>query len=92
MLVPASVAAAVAGFLVVIIGLIVRKPLARVPENTLKFTVGVLLSAFGVLWIGERLRFPWLAQDLALVGLIGGFLSVSAVAVILPKRPVERTA
>ena len=92
MLVPAIIGAAAAGVLVIIIGLVVRKPLARVPENTLKFTVGILLSAFGVFWIGEGLRFPWLGEDLALVGLIAGFLSVSAIAVRLAKRGVERTA
>lgn len=92
MLVPAIIGAAAAGALVVIIGLIVRKPLARVPENTLKFTVGVLLSAFGVFWIGEGLHFPWLGEDLALVGLIAGFLAASALAVRLAKRGVERTA
>jgi uncharacterized membrane protein len=92
MLVPASLGAAAAGVLVVIVGLIVRKPLARVPENTLKFAVGVLLSAFGVFWIGEGLRFPWLGEDLALVALIGGFLAVAAAAVTMVKRRGERTA
>ncbi len=87
MLIPASIGAAAAGMLVVIVGFIVRKPLARVPENTLKFAVGVLLSAFGVFWIGEGLRFPWRGEDLALVGLIAGFLAVSALAVRLAKRP-----
>ena len=91
MLLPAALGAAAAGVLVIIIGLIVRKPLARVPENTLKFTVGLLLSAFGVFWIGEGLRFPWLGEDLALIGLIAGFLLASVIAVRLAKRPVERT-
>jgi Ca2+/H+ antiporter, TMEM165/GDT1 family len=92
MLVPAIIGAAAAGVLVIIIGLVVRKPLARVPENTLKFTVGILLSAFGVFWIGEGLRFPWLGEDLALVGLIAGFLAASTISVRLAKRGVERTA
>ena len=92
MLVPASLGAAAAGLLVVIVGVIVRHPLARVPENTLKFSVGVLLSAFGVFWIGEGLRFPWLGEDLALIGLLAGFLVVSAIAVVLAKRRREVSA
>jgi len=92
MLVPAILGAAAAGALVVIVGIIVRKPLARVPENTLKFSVGVLLSAFGVFWIGEGLRFPWIGEDLALIGLIAGFLAVSMLAVSLVRRRSERTA
>ena len=92
MLVPASLGAAAAGVLVVIVGVVVRRPLARVPENTLKFAVGVLLSAFGVFWIGEGLRFPWLGEDLALLGLIAGFLAVSAVAVRFAKRRSEVVA
>ena len=92
MLLPASLGAAAAGVLVIIVGIIVHKPLARVPENALKFTVGVLLSAFGAFWIGEGLRFPWLGEDLALVALIAGFLMASAIAVRLVKRPAERSA
>lgn len=86
MLIPASLGAAAAGLLVVIVGMIVRHPLSRVPENTLKFSVGVLLSAFGVFWIGEGLRFPWLGEDLALIGLLAGFLAVSAVAIEFARR------
>ncbi len=81
MLIPASLGAAAAGILVVIAGAIVHKPLARVPENSLKFAVGILLSAFGVFWIGEGLRFVWRGEDLALIGLIAGFLMASAIAI-----------
>jgi len=59
------------------------------PENRLKFSVGVLLSAFGVFWIGEGLRFPWLGEDLALLGLLAGFLAASAIAVRFAKRRSE---
>ena len=86
MLIPASIGAAAAGGLVVIVGIIVRHPLSRVPENTLKFAVGVLLSAFGVFWIGEGLHFPWLGEDLALIALLAGFLAVSAIAIQFAKR------
>ncbi len=86
MLLPASAGAAAAGILVVIAGAIVHKPLARVPENSLKFSVGILLSAFGVFWIGEGLRFEWRGEDLALIGLIAGFLLVSGIAITTAKR------
>src|SRR5205814_1475684 len=59
LLAPAAVGAALAGSLVILAGLGLRRPVARVPENTLKFAVGVLLSAFGVFWVGEGRGFPW---------------------------------
>lgn len=86
MLAAASLGAAAAGVLVILVGLALRRPLARVPENTLKFAVGVLLSAFGVFWIGEGLRFPWPGEDLALLGLVVGFLIVSAIAIFSARQ------
>jgi uncharacterized membrane protein len=88
MLIPASVGAAAAGVIVVLVGLALRRPLARVPENTLKYAVGVLLSAFGVFWIGEGLRFAWPGADLALIGLVIGFLVISALGVLVAKRSI----
>ena len=55
MLIPASLGAAAAGVLVILLGLLIHKPLSRVPENMLKFAVGILLSAFGVFWVGGRI-------------------------------------
>ena len=52
---PASLGALAACALVLVAGAIVHRPLSRVPENTLKFGVGVMLSAFGVFWTGEGL-------------------------------------
>ncbi|MDQ6924838.1 MAG: hypothetical protein M3154_01195 [Candidatus Eremiobacteraeota bacterium] len=85
MLLPAALGATAAGVLVILVGLALRQPLARVPENTLKFAVGVLLSAFGVFWIGEGLHFPWVGDDLALVALVIAFLAISAVAILAAK-------
>ena len=86
-LVPASAGAVVACLLVAGVGFIVHRPLARVPENTLKFAVGIMLSAFGVFWTGEGLGVPWPGEDLAIVGFAGLFLVVSGAAVAVARRP-----
>lgn len=87
----AALGAALAGILVVAAGAVVRRPLARVPENTLKFVVGALLSAFGVFWIGEGLGFPWPGGDFALVALIGGF-TIVALVTVEASRTVARSS
>jgi uncharacterized membrane protein len=61
-----------------------------VPENTLKFAVGVMLSAFGVFWIGEGLGVPWPGEDFALLGFAVLFLLVSLGAVRLARRSRAR--
>jgi uncharacterized membrane protein len=66
----ASLGALAACALVAVIGLAVHRPLARVPENTLKLAVGILLSAFGVFWSGEGLGLRWPGGDLAIPGLV----------------------
>jgi uncharacterized membrane protein len=87
MLWPASAGALAACLLVAGIGFIVHRPLSRVPENTLKFAVGVMLSAFGVFWTGEGLGVAWPGSDLAIVGFAAMFLAVSVAAVALTRRP-----
>ena len=87
MLLPASIGAVAACLAVAAVGLIVHRPLARVPENTLKFAVGIMLSAFGVFWTGEGLGVPWPGEDLAIVVFAGIFLVVSVAAVALARRP-----
>ncbi|HZT42532.1 MAG TPA: hypothetical protein VFA07_10080 [Chthonomonadaceae bacterium] len=85
-LLPAALGAAAAGVVVISLGLALHRPLARVPENTLKYAVGILLSSFGVFWIGEGLRFTWPGEDLSLLGLAGIFLLASLGAVALIRR------
>ncbi len=67
----AAAAAAAAVVLVVVVGLVVRGPLERVPENSLKFVVGVLLTSFGVFWGGEGAGVEWPGGDVAILGIIG---------------------
>ena len=90
MLVPASAGAIAACLGVAVVGLAVHRPLARVPENTLKFAVGVMLSAFGVFWTGEGLGVAWPGGDLAIVAFAAMFLAVSSAAIVLARRPKTR--
>jgi uncharacterized membrane protein len=89
LLVPAGLGALAACLLVVAIGFAVHRPLTRVPENILKFAVGVMLSAFGVFWTGEGLGVPWPGEDLAIVGLAALFLFVALVGVALTRGTEE---
>jgi uncharacterized membrane protein len=86
LLVPASIGALAACLLVVAIGFALHRPLARVPENTLKFVVGVMLSAFGVFWTGEGLGVVWPGEDLAIVAFAVLFLVVALLVVTLARR------
>jgi uncharacterized membrane protein len=88
-IVPASIGAAAAGVLVAGAGFALHAPLARVPENGLKFAVGVMLSAFGTFWTGEGLHLDWPGDDLSLLGLALGYLVAAAVAVAVARRAVQ---
>ncbi len=83
---PAAMGALAACIVVLIIGAIVHKPLSKVPENTLKFGVGVMLSAFGVFWVGEGLGIAWPGADLALFYLAGVFLVAGLLAAGLARN------
>src|SRR2546422_1591393 len=85
-LVPASIGALLACALVMAAGLALHRPLERLPENTLKFMVGVMLSAFGVFWTGEGLGVPWPGEDLAILAFAALFLIVALAAVALTRR------
>jgi Ca2+/H+ antiporter, TMEM165/GDT1 family len=77
----ASLGALAALVLVILLGLALHRPLAAVPENTLKFAVGVLLSAFGTFWTGEGIGLSWPGADWSPVGLVAGYLIVALFAV-----------
>jgi uncharacterized membrane protein len=66
----AAAAAGVAVLLVVLAGFAIHAPLARVPENTMKFVVGVMLTSFGMFWGGEGAGAHWPGGDASLLGLI----------------------
>ena len=87
LIVPASVGALAACLVVAAIGLVVHRPLARIPENALKFTVGVMLSAFGIFWTGEGLGVDWPGADLSIIVFALLFLAIGGAAAALLRRP-----
>ena len=86
LIVAASLGALAAGALVAVIGAAVHRPLARVPENTLKYVVGVMLSAFGTFWVVEGLGGGWPFADLSILGLAVGFGLAGLLANVLIGR------
>ncbi|HEY2792297.1 MAG TPA: hypothetical protein VGJ28_08085 [Micromonosporaceae bacterium] len=89
----AIVGAAAAIVAVVIGGFVVRGPLARVPENTLKFAVGVMLTSFGMFWGAEGAGAHWPGSDAAILALVAGTLVLSLGLVALlrsgARTPIE---
>jgi uncharacterized membrane protein len=76
----ASLAAGAAVIVVALAGIAVRAPLARVPENSMKFVVGVMLTAFGTFWGAEGAGAHWPGSDAALPVVVG---AVAVFAVVL---------
>jgi uncharacterized membrane protein len=91
----AAVAAGAAIALVVAAGFAARRPLARVPENALKLTVGVMLSAYGVFWGLEGAGVSWPGGDAMLLALVAGALGAALLCVLALRRaggsPVRRS-
>jgi uncharacterized membrane protein len=81
LLVPASLGALAAMLVVVLLGVLVHRPLSAIPENMLKFIVGVLLSAFGAFWAGEGMGLSWPGEDWSIPGLVAAFLVISLLAI-----------
>jgi uncharacterized membrane protein len=79
----ASLGALAACLTVLAVGFAIHKPLSRVPENTLKFVVGLLLTSFGIFWTGEGLGADWPGADLALLGVVAAMAAASLFAVRL---------
>ena len=84
---PSAIAGAGLGLIVVLtLGLVLRAPLSRVPENVMKFVVGIMLTSFGSFWAGESMGVVWPYQDGSILMLVGGYLAVSWLIVSLIKR------
>ncbi len=86
---PAALGALAAALLVTLAALILHRPLSRVPENTLKFSVGVIISAFGIFWTGEGLGIAWPGHDLALIGIAAALLAAGLAGVRLAAAPLR---
>jgi uncharacterized membrane protein len=87
----AALGAAAAVVLVVVIGLFVHRPLARVPENSLKMVVGIMLTSFGAFWAGEGVGVDWPGSDAALLGIIA-WVALSTFALIAWARSRQAVA
>ncbi len=82
----AGIGALAAVIVVLAIGAALHRPLSRVPENALKFAVGLMLTSFGVFWTGEGLGAHWPGADLSLLGILAVFAVFSFAAVARLKR------
>ena len=95
----AVIGAAAAIVVVTVTGIVVRAPLTKVPENWMKFAVGIMLTSFGTLWGAEGAGVAWPGNDAALLVLVPVVALVSAgyvfwlrsrkAAVAAPARPSE---
>src|SRR5256886_16419410 len=82
----AAFGAAVAIVLVAAVGVLARAPLARVPENTMKFSVGVMLTTFGIFWGAEGAGASWPGSDAAILGVLAFVVLLSLTMVALLRR------
>jgi uncharacterized membrane protein len=82
----AALGAGAAVLLVASVGVAVRAPLARVPENTMKFAVGIMLTSFGSFWSAEGAGAHWPGGDASLLAVIGVMIAASAALVAAFRR------
>ncbi|TPK87531.1 COG4280 domain-containing protein [Mesorhizobium sp. B2-4-13] len=87
----ASTGALAAFILVMLVGLAVHRPLARVPENALKFVVGLMLTSFGIFWTGEGIGAHWPGADLALLAIFA-IVALASFAMVRWLRGILPTA
>ena len=89
----AALAAVLAVLVVAAAGFAVRAPLARVPENTLKFVVGVMLTSFGMFWGAEGAGAHWPGNDAALLVMVPAVAAYAlAIAGLLKRRHESEAA
>lgn len=86
----AATGAAIALVLVAVVGVAIHAPLSRVPENTMKFAVGVMLTTFGIFWGAEGAGVEWPGTDLALLAVLLFVIAVSFALVALLRRQYTR--
>ncbi|MDQ1425107.1 MAG: hypothetical protein QOD72_2605 [Acidimicrobiaceae bacterium] len=86
----AAVGAVAAAIVVLLVGLAVHRPLSQVPENTMKYAVGVMLTTFGMFWAGEGAGIVWPGGDAALIGLLAYVVVVSTLLTSTLRRRHDR--
>ena len=82
----ASLTGLAAVVVVVLAGIFLKKPLTRVPENAMKFVVGLVISTFGVFWVTQGTGVYWTLSDLALIPIFLTFALLSFILVVVLKR------
>jgi uncharacterized membrane protein len=85
-LVPATIGAVAACFAVAAAAALLNRPLSRVPENALKYAVGIMVSAFGLFWFGEGIGVQWPYGDATILVLMAILLAASAAGVRMARR------
>jgi uncharacterized membrane protein len=88
----AALAAAAAVVVVGVIGALVARQLSEVPENALKMGVGIMLTSFGVFWVGEGARVHWPGSDVFLLALVALFAAVTALMIQAMRRALPAPA
>ena len=91
LLLPAGIGALAALLVVIALGIALHKPVAMIPENALKFIVGVLLCSFGTFWVGEGMGLAWPAGDLSVPALNAIYLATSLLAVPMCRTSASAT-
>src|SRR5262249_55426883 len=81
-----ALGAGLALLLVIAIGVVVHAPLQRVPENLLKYVVGIMLASFGTFWGGEGIGINWPLQDAFLIVLVAFYLAVTGALILWLRR------
>ncbi len=90
LLLPAAVGALAALLVVVFLGMLLHRPVARIPENTLKLVVGILLTAFGTFWAGEGMGLAWPGADWSVLVLLAGYAAVALIIAWYCRRAGRR--
>lgn len=88
----AAIGAAAAILIVGVAGVLIHAPLSRVPENTMKFAVGAMLTTFGTFWSAEGVGVNWPGSDAAIIGVLAFVLLVSFAFVAVLRQQRTRLA
>jgi uncharacterized membrane protein len=86
----AALGAAIAGILVILAGWLIKAPLTRVPENTLKFVVGIMLTSFGTFWTGEGFGYSWPPLEDAFIPILAAIFLLATFLLVMWLKQAKR--